>query len=66
MAENPDMSHSVVVYKTAPYGKGLTGKLKKGKTYYVQIAAHGPDFTEEDDEDFPLFGWIKKKKVTIA
>ena len=64
--ENPDMSHSVVVYKTAPYGKGLTGKLKKGKTYYVQIAAHGPDFTEEDDEDFPLFGWIKKKKVTIA
>lgn len=64
-SEHPDMSHSVIVSKTAPYGKGMTGKLEKGKTYYVQIAAHGPDFTEEDDEDFPLFGWVKKKKVTI-
>lgn len=64
-SEIPDMSHSVIVSKTAPYGKGMTGKLKKGKTYYVQIAAHGPDFTEEDDEDFPLFGWVKKKKITI-
>ncbi len=64
-SEHPDMSHSVIISKTAPYGKGMTGKLEKGKTYYVQIAAHGPDFTEEDDEDFPLFGWVKKKKVTI-
>lgn len=64
-SEHPDMSHSVIVSKTAPYGKGMTGKLEKGKTYYVQIAAHGPDFTEEDDEDFPLFGWVKKKKVII-
>ncbi len=65
-SEHPDMSHSVIVSKTAPYGKGMTDKLEKGKTYYVQIAAHGPDFTEEDDEDFPLFGWVKKKKVTIT
>ena len=64
-SENKDMSHSDIVYKTAPYGKGLSGKLKKRKTYYVQIAPHGSEFTEEDDEDFPIFGWRAKRKVKI-
>ena len=64
-SENEDMSNAVIIDKTAPYGKGLSGKLKKGKTYYVEISPHAPAMFEEDDEDFPAFAWRAKRKVKI-
>lgn len=65
-SENKDMSNSTVVVFTAPYGKGLSRKLKKGKTYYVQITRYF-ELYMEDSEDYeePFCGWHCKRKVTI-
>lgn len=65
-SENKDMSNSTVVVFTAPYGKGLSEKLKKGKTYYVQITRYF-ELYMEDSEDYeePFCGWHCKRKITI-
>ena len=39
-SENKDMPNATVVVSTAPYGSGLSKKLEKGKTYYVQITRY--------------------------
>lgn len=65
-SENEDMSESCVVWYTAPYGKGLSRKLKKGKTYYVQISRYiDPYFEDSEDWEEPFCGWHGKRKVTI-
>jgi hypothetical protein len=56
-----DMRESKVVYRTAPYGKGLSVKLIKGKTYYIQIAEM--DGFEEYNNGFDK--WILKRKVKV-
>ncbi len=65
-SENKDMSNATLVLFTAPYGKGLSDKLEKGKTYYVQITRYYPDYLE-DSEDYeePFCGWHCKRKVKI-
>ena len=65
-SENKDMSDSSVVVYTAPYGKGMSKKLKKGKTYYVEISRYFEPYME-DSEDFeePFCGWHCKRSVTI-
>lgn len=65
-SENPDMSEMSKSYTTAPYGKGLSKKLKKGKIYYVKVTMH-IDFLQEDDEDYydPAWGWFGTWKVKI-
>lgn len=65
-SENKDMSDSSVVVYTAPYGKGVSKKLKKGKTYYVEISRYFEPYME-DSEDFeePFCGWHCKRSVTI-
>ena len=65
-SENKDMSDSRVVVFTAPYGSGLSKKLKKGKSYYVQISRYFEPYME-DSEDYeePFCGWHCKKKITI-
>ncbi len=65
-SENKDMSDSAIVVYTAPYGSGLSKKLKKGKTYYVQVARY-LEMYMEDSEDYedPIGGWHGKKKITI-
>ena len=65
-SENEDMSDSTVVVYTAPYGKGLSKKLKKGKTYYVEVTRYF-DLYMEDSEDYeePFCGWHCKRKITI-
>lgn len=65
-SKNRDMSDSVIVAYTAPYGNGLSEKLKKGKTYYVQIArCQKLDMEDGEDYEEPLTGWHCKRKVTI-
>lgn len=65
-SENKDMSDFDLALYTAPYGKGLSKKLKKGKTYYVEITRY-LDMYMEDSEDYeePLGGWHCKRKVVI-
>lgn len=48
------------------YGKGVTKKLEKGKTYCVEVAME-KDW-EEDDEDIEdsISGWLMKRKVKIT
>ena len=65
-SETKDMTNAKYVLSTAPYGKGLSGKLKKGKTYYVEASRY-LELYLEDSEDFaaPSWGWLGKKKITI-
>lgn len=64
-SENRNMENAAYATASAPYGTGMSEKLKKGKTYYVQIAMKTA--WEEDEEDYeePQSGWIMKRKVTI-
>ena len=65
-SETKDMTNAKYVLSTAPYGKGLSGKLKKGKTYYVEASRY-LELYLEDSEDLaaPSWGWLGKKKITI-
>ena len=65
-SENEDMSDPDIVVCTAPYGSGLSKKLKKGKTYYVEITRY-LDTYMDDSEDYeePIGGWHCKRKVVI-
>lgn len=65
-SEYKDMRDAVIIKYTAPYGEGVTKKLKKGKTYYVEVAMQ-TDW-EEDDEDIetPISGWLMKTKIKIT
>ena len=65
-SETKDMTNAKYVLSTAPYGKGLSGKLKKGKTYYVEASRY-LELYLEDSEDFaaPSWGWLGKKRITI-
>ena len=65
-SETKDMTNAKYVLSTAPYGKGLSGKLKKGKTYYVEASRY-LELYLEDSEDLaaPSWGWVGKKKITI-
>lgn len=65
-SENKDMSDSRVVVFTAPYGNGLSKRLEKGKTYYVQITRYFEPYME-DSEDYeePFCGWHCKRKIKI-
>ena len=64
-SETKDMTNAKYVLSTAPYGKGLSGKLKKGKTYYVEASRY-LELYLEDSEDLaaPSWGWLGKKKIT--
>ncbi len=65
-SENKDMSNATVVVFTAPYGNGLSKRLEKGKTYYVQITRYFEPYME-DSEDYeePFCGWHCKRKIKI-
>ena len=60
------MSNATVVVFTAPYGNGLSKRLEKGKTYYVQITRYFEPYME-DSEDYeePFCGWHCKRKIKI-
>lgn len=59
-----DASEHVYTY-TYPYGDGISPKLKKGKTYYVEIALETDWEEDSEDMDTPVSGWIMKKKIKI-
>jgi hypothetical protein len=59
------MRNYVIVKSTAPFGKGLSKKLKKGSVYYVQIAKMTDWEDEEEDLDTPVSGWVCMRKVII-
>lgn len=65
-SENKDMSNAAIVVFTAPYGNGLSKKLEKGKTYYVQVTKYFEPYME-DSEDYeePFCGWHCKRKIKI-
>ena len=48
-SENEDMSDPDIVVYTAPYGSGLSKKLKKGKTYYVEITRYLDTYMEDSE-----------------
>ena len=65
-SETKDMTNAKYVLSTAPYGKGLSGKLKKGKTYYVEASRYLELYLENsEDLAAPSWGWLGKKKITI-
>ena len=65
-SENKDMSDARIYRYAAPYGDGLSPKLKKGKTYYVEITRRvDPYMEDEEDYEEPFCGWHCKRKVTI-
>lgn len=59
-----DMRDAVEVSWTYPYGDGLSSKLKKGETYYVQVGLD-PYWAWDIDPEGPASGWLLKRKVTI-
>lgn len=65
-SEKKDMSDARIHLYTAPYGDGFSPKLKKGKTYYVEITRHVAWYMEDsEDLEEPFCGWHCKRKVTI-
>lgn len=62
-SETKDMTNAKYVLSTAPYGKGLSGKLKKGKTYYVEASRY-LELYLEDSEDLgsTILGLAGKKE----